>query len=446
MTATSLRSDSGDMKVFWSWQADTHGKTGRHFVKSCLADAITAVVQATVDVDEPDREESRAIELDQDRMGVVGHPGLADTIFAKIAAAWVFVADVTLVAELKGESTEDNPDGIKKLVNSNVAIEYGYAVGNLTDAAILLVMNTYYGPRAKLPFDLSHKVAPCRYRLAPDATASEIAAERKSLSRQFADALRLHLKRLAAEAPPPREPPVVPFHATSSTAVKAFFWKRGEVLARFEAPFRPSEDDTVEYTFSEQRAFYLRLMPLAELPARLDITRLTSIVERRRLAVMTRTVGGMAYGRNQYGAIAYEPHGTSKTPLALTQLFRNGEIWGVSREFAVHYENRPTIPMINLQNLLTKGLRNFIEVAREELAITPPYNVEIGAVGLDGVCVSLPPPVSPFSNKVSEPIFDHELVFNSELKAVTPQAQQALIMEFIRKLYDLANVAFQAPA
>jgi len=28
------------MKVFWSWQADTHGKTGRHFVREALADAI----------------------------------------------------------------------------------------------------------------------------------------------------------------------------------------------------------------------------------------------------------------------------------------------------------------------------------------------------------------------------------------------------------------------
>jgi hypothetical protein len=28
------------MKIIWSWQADTDGKAGRHFVRKALADAI----------------------------------------------------------------------------------------------------------------------------------------------------------------------------------------------------------------------------------------------------------------------------------------------------------------------------------------------------------------------------------------------------------------------
>jgi hypothetical protein len=31
---------SAVMKIFWSWQSDTSGKTGRHFVREALMDAI----------------------------------------------------------------------------------------------------------------------------------------------------------------------------------------------------------------------------------------------------------------------------------------------------------------------------------------------------------------------------------------------------------------------
>ena len=62
------------MKIFWSWQSDTHGKTGRHFVRECLVDAI-ATVNQPVDVDEPSEQERRdPVELDQERVGVVGQP------------------------------------------------------------------------------------------------------------------------------------------------------------------------------------------------------------------------------------------------------------------------------------------------------------------------------------------------------------------------------------
>jgi hypothetical protein len=52
------------MKIFRSWQSDTPGKTGRHFIRECLADAI-AVLNEPLDVDEPsDRERRDPVELD----------------------------------------------------------------------------------------------------------------------------------------------------------------------------------------------------------------------------------------------------------------------------------------------------------------------------------------------------------------------------------------------
>jgi hypothetical protein len=51
------------------------------------------------------------------------------------------------------------PDG-KKLINSNVAIEYGHAHHALNDTSILMIQNTHYGNRDQLPFDLRHKAGP----------------------------------------------------------------------------------------------------------------------------------------------------------------------------------------------------------------------------------------------------------------------------------------------
>jgi hypothetical protein len=87
------------MKIFWAWQSDTPGKIGRFFVRDALRDAIAILKQAP-DIEEPTARANReALHLDQDRQGVPGSPDLARTIFDKIDASKVVVADVTLVGQ-----------------------------------------------------------------------------------------------------------------------------------------------------------------------------------------------------------------------------------------------------------------------------------------------------------------------------------------------------------
>ena len=235
------------MKIFWSWQSDTPGKVSRHFVRDALRLAIEALKQAP-DVEEPTAAETReSIHLDHDRQGVTGSPDLARTIFEKIDRAAVFVADVTLVG------TSD--DGSKRLINPNVAIEYGHAHHALGDEAILMVQNTHCGDRDALPFDLKHKAGPIQYRLAPDAKKTEIEAEQKSLVGQFITALRPFVERRSAQA-------VAPFQEKASTDTPAVFFEAGEVLGRIGV----GTVDEIEYRFAEPRAFYLRLIPTAAKP------------------------------------------------------------------------------------------------------------------------------------------------------------------------------------
>src|SRR6202021_2830349 len=124
------------MKVFWSWQSDTPKDIGRFFVRDALREAIQ-VLKTDEHVLEPhEREAAAKLKLDSDRQGVPGSPDLAATIFDKIEAADVFVADVSLVGTT-GQG--------KKLINSNVAIEYGHAHKALSYRRVLMVQNHHYG-------------------------------------------------------------------------------------------------------------------------------------------------------------------------------------------------------------------------------------------------------------------------------------------------------------
>src|SRR5689334_21575118 len=131
------------MKIFWSWQSDTPGKTGRHFVRDALQEAITHLKEAP-DIEEPTAKETReALHLDHDLKGIPGSPDLARTIHEKIDASQVVIADVTLVGHVPTAGEKGAKE--KKLINSNVAIELGYALKAVTDKRVLMVFNLHYG-------------------------------------------------------------------------------------------------------------------------------------------------------------------------------------------------------------------------------------------------------------------------------------------------------------
>jgi len=169
------------MKIFWSWQSDTPEQIGKYLVRDALKVAINRLKQAE-DIDEPTRDD---LHLDQDTQGTTGSPDLVPTIFGKIEKSEVVVADVTIV----GKTDED-----KRLINSNVAIELGYALHACTDARVLLVFNKHYGAYEHLPFDLRHKGGGVVFDLAPESDRKQIAAVRTSLADDFVRKLRPFLQ------------------------------------------------------------------------------------------------------------------------------------------------------------------------------------------------------------------------------------------------------------
>jgi hypothetical protein len=199
------------MKIFWSWQSDTDEPTGRYFVREALTDAIKQLKDPS-EVEEPhERDLREAIHLDHDTKDVSGTPSIANVIFGKIDQADVFIADVSAVAQLTRLNPADGEPPVKKLINPNVAIEYGYAVRAVTDELILLVQNTHYGTREDLPFDLQHKRRPVQYRLAPGASKEERRVEKTKLVGTLIMALKACMVTLARSAPPAPKFEPIPF-------------------------------------------------------------------------------------------------------------------------------------------------------------------------------------------------------------------------------------------
>jgi hypothetical protein len=402
------------VKIFWSWQSDTPGKIGRHFVRDVLNEAIAELKQAP-DVEEPPEREAReALHLDHDRESVPGSPDLARMIFDKIERAAVFVADVTLVGQTS--------DASKKLINSNVAIEYGHAHHALGDTSILMVQNLHYGDREALPFDLKHKSGPIQFTLSPTASKTDIAKEATRLKRVLVGALRPYISGSTAKY-------VEPFVEIPTTLNPAIYFNQHEILCRVGA----GTIDEIEYRFDGSQAFYLRLIPTRPLDAPLKIADLVDLVNSRKVDALARVRYSTMPDRNRFGAITFEPHGTATSPRSFTQTFTNGELWAVTNEFFVHRGEQLLIPTNNVQNISGRVLENFCLIAENLFGMAPPYTIELGAVGLTGAALGVG------MDHISQPIHADDLRLRKVLNDTTADAQAALINEFLDLLFDLAG-------
>ncbi len=171
--------------AFYSWQSDSPSKCNRFFIRDCLLQALKRL--------NTEQSLNEAVRLESDTAGIPGTPDIANTIFAKIMEAGVFIADLTLSSAAESGKRSPNP---------NVLIELGYAFSAIGDARVVSVMNTAFGDAKQLPFDLSHKRWPIQYSLSAsdieeDARRNDV---KKDLSNSLYGAIRLVLESAPSSA------------------------------------------------------------------------------------------------------------------------------------------------------------------------------------------------------------------------------------------------------
>jgi hypothetical protein len=313
-------------KIFWSWQSDRPGKTGRHFVKGALQEAIKAVL-----VDGDLEESKRDLHLDHDREGLSGSPDLAAAIFEKIRASTIFVADVTPIG-IGEEKTEDGEH--KRLMNPNVAIELGYALSHVGNQGLLMVMNKEYGGRDTLPFDLSHKAGPIFYKLAAGASKAQIESEKKKLIGELKTALRACLA-VAKPETPEFEGLTALQHRSSS------FIGSGEVLCR---PKKYLGEPEGQIIWTDGPQLFLRVIPRT--PGNFKNTELQQMVTAGDLKPFPNHSHRLT-APNKWGVVVYNAINEERQERAdlITQATPQGEIWGIDAhsikegKITAHFEN-----------------------------------------------------------------------------------------------------------
>jgi hypothetical protein len=410
------------MKVFWSWQSDTPGKIGRHFVRDALIATIEQLKQ-TLEIEEPTGREARsAMHLDQDRKGIPGSPDLARVILEKIEQSAVFVADVTAVGITTTQKEGTQP---KKVINPNVAIELGYALHALGDRALLMVMNEHYGSRVDLPFDLQSKAGPIIFRLPPDADRKTITAASGQLTAQLAEALELcitqHVESIRQQTP---------FREATAANNPAMYFEPNEALATADYPVER------KYEFTSEKAMYLRLFPTYGDQPRVGLATLAPIFNQRRPRPMSAALDGIA-ARNPFGSIIYVPVADSVIQ-GLTQGFEGGELWGVTGDlFVPHTSSLPlprvicVIPIIDFEKIYLRTLRNYVQVAASEMKLRLPYTVEAGAIGLNDVYLAA-------QSKFHGPMISNVIQKRYALNSISDDDIKLTLRRYFIDFYDLA--------
>lgn len=354
------------MKIFYSWQMDAPRKINKDFVRGALDQALGKLVEDP-SVSDADREE---LEIDQDTQNVLGSPEIARVILDKIAASDVIVTDVSLVASGK--------DG-KRHINSNVAIELGYAYGRLSDRAVLKVMNTHFGKPGELPFDLRGRRHPVQFHLEPASDAETIASEQKKLAHELAEILKLYLHDLPDEKP-------IPHVETPCTTLRGMFWLPHE-------PLIPAGEHRHRrgVHWNGPSLLYFRCIPTDALA---ELSSLESEVMTAELVPLFSDVG-FSRTRNKWGALSHCVAQDGDL-MAFSQVFRNREIWSVDPYHSTRAtepedeaeESIQYLPTGAVNRIFPRAIDSIRKLA-SNLGYGNKYEIEMGISGAEGLRLSI---------------------------------------------------------
>jgi hypothetical protein len=392
-------------------------------VRDALREAIEQL-HITAEIDEPERD---ATTIDHDPERISGGVGLVRSILKSIDAANVFVADVTAVGKV-GSGTDIQPESVgHRLINSNVALELGYALRALGDLKLIVVFNAHCGWQNELPFDVRSREDAIPYTLTPNAGRPEIELERKKLSARLVSAIDRCIQ----------EPVLGPEQsaATPSTFNKAVYFQAGEVLAHAGE----SQGAGASYAYSSDAFCYLRLIPVPTLQAALPLATLLEVVGQAPL--LSRQPGGAMSGSNSYGAIGFEvgsQPGRGRGKLAAsTQLFPTGELWSLSASLIAHERGeRPTwiklpfLASVVLERVFYDNLRALMAFAQQSLSLSPPWQVECGLVGILGLHLGLSP------DDIRGPVRKADVTLRRTLKSQEEGVMDKFLLEFFGLLHE----------
>ena len=135
-----------EFRIFFCWQSDIPGQ------REMIFEELQAQKYRLEEVNQCH------IEIDEDTRSVAGMIPIADTVLKKIKDADIFVCDISPVASICRKESYGNDMYYreKKMPNSNVMLELGYALGCMHPSRIIALANTngHKWHDGEMPFDI----------------------------------------------------------------------------------------------------------------------------------------------------------------------------------------------------------------------------------------------------------------------------------------------------
>lgn len=360
--------------IFFSWQSDTPTKIGRNFLRKALEEACEEIV-AESSISEALRDE---LVVDSDTQGEAGQPPIADTIFKKIDAAAVFVADVTFTAKRVDGRPTPHP---------NVLIEYGWALKSLGHSRVISIMNDAYGEpsTATLPFDLAHVRWPTRFQLQEDASDQERADGRRKLVTSLKKAIGASLTTLPP--PPAQQAPIFP-RATPKDGSARFR------SANEELGYSDGRGPHYKVFLRPGPAMWLRIMPSSP-PGRTWTSReLKEVAVKDGILHLLPLVNnsGPSFLRAEDGWGTFDGSGPideqqkRREAPDIVIAFQTGEIWSIDTASLARHTG--WIPFV--EKTFSERCSQYVHFLKS-LGVPPPYHWIAGISGTKGRRLTIPP-------------------------------------------------------
>jgi hypothetical protein len=310
-------------------------------------------------------------------------------------------------------------------MNPNVAIELGYAMGKLGDAAVIGVMNLAFGGTDTLPFDIKHKKWPVMYRLVEGAQKPEIKEQIEVLRAEFIKRLHGFLKVDKAE---------VAFPETQPLIGKGLFFTEGETLSvQRNNPI--SNGQPLNFTFPHRAFLYLRMIPKTPLVRPLAVQTIMGTMGR--YGTFGIPVGALMQ-ENAYGAAMSSLNLHFVSIDSMTQYFRNGEIWGINGDVIRQGERTDEnwVPARAIEDTMITSLSLYCEYMDKHSNVTPPITVEAGIVGVKNRKLTIDGVI--FGNMGK--MYEDDVIYRATLPDFAPATQDAFLKEFFRRVHDNTGI------
>ena len=374
--------------IFYSWQSDRPNRTTRGFIEDAIKKAIRNIGSKASEIYAPPRD----LKFDKDTKGMAGSPPISDTIFRKIEECAVFIPDLTFCG-----ATDDS----RLTPNSNVLIEYGWALAKLGHERIVAVMNSAYGePTGEiLPFNIRHTRWPHHFRLPEHHDPDTRQVIKAKLILYFEEALQ------AALSVPPSDVRA-DFRMQPKSSVSSFI-EGGDILGHLPPEHGNQRPKKVEWRDGARQ--FLRLVPHQPVGPYPNI-QLKEMVDREPLTPF----GGPKQRRrrwmgNEWGGVVFEPGGEDRTSADyVVQISQHGEIWGIDNYYlqpkriadeAKEFEKlgiRDRTPTENVvpffEDDYAQALSEYFRFARRKLMVTSPVTIVAGMTDIQGFQTYLPRP------------------------------------------------------